>query len=76
MGKRKKSDAPDAEKRDKVERRVYDKELTKLHIELVRLQRCVVHKGLPQEKIKLPKRQKRGGYREPDHPIKYVKEVF
>jgi polyphosphate kinase len=28
------------------------------------------------EKIKLPKRQKRHGYREPEHPLRYVKERF
>jgi polyphosphate kinase 2 len=28
------------------------------------------------EKVKLPKRQKRGGYREPDHPFKFVPEKF
>ena len=28
------------------------------------------------EKIKLPKRQKRGGYREPEHPLRYVQERF
>jgi polyphosphate kinase len=29
--------------------------------------------GLPQ---KLPKRQKRGGYREPDYPFKFIKERY
>ena len=29
-----------------------------------------------EEKVKLPKRQKRGGYREPDHPFKYVPEKY
>ena len=28
------------------------------------------------EKIKLPKRQRRGGYREPEHPLRYVQERF
>jgi polyphosphate kinase len=36
----------------------------------------VPYKALPREKIKLPKRQDRGGYREPSHPFKYIKEVF
>jgi len=30
----------------------------------------------PREKVKLPDRQKRGGYREPDYPYKYVKARF
>ena len=34
------------------------------------------YKDLPHDKVKLPKRQKRGGYREPDYPYKFVKEVF
>ena len=29
-----------------------------------------------EEKVKLPKRQKRRGYREPDHPFKYVPEKY
>jgi polyphosphate kinase 2 len=29
-----------------------------------------------EEKVKLPKRQKRGGYRESDHPFKYVPEKY
>ena len=28
----------------------------------------------PREKVKLPKRQKRGGYQEPNYPFKYVEE--
>jgi polyphosphate kinase 2 len=36
----------------------------------------VPYKTLPKDKVKLPKRQKRGGYREPDHDFKYVKERF
>jgi len=31
---------------------------------------------LPQEKVKLPKRQKRSSYRDPDYPYKYIKEQF
>jgi polyphosphate kinase 2 len=34
------------EKRDKLKRKVYDKELARLHGELVKLQQWVVHKGL------------------------------
>jgi polyphosphate kinase 2 len=32
----------------------------------------IPYKEAPREKIKLPKRGKRGGYREPDYPYKYV----
>jgi hypothetical protein len=31
---------------------------------------------LPREKIKLPKRQKRGDYKESKHPFKVIKSVF
>jgi len=34
----------------------------------------IPHKDAPREKVKLPKRQKRGGYREPDYPFKFIKE--
>ena len=44
---------------------------------------CITHllslipyKQAPREKIKLPKRQKPGGYREPDYPFKYIPEEF
>jgi polyphosphate kinase len=36
----------------------------------------IPYKALPREKIKLPKRQKRSKYREPDHPFRYIKEIF
>jgi len=36
----------------------------------------IPYKTAPREKVKLPKRQKRGGYREPDYPYKYVKERY
>jgi polyphosphate kinase len=36
----------------------------------------VPYKSTPREKIKFPKRQKRGGYRDPNYPYKYVKAVF
>jgi polyphosphate kinase len=35
----------------------------------------IPYKALPREKIKLPKRQKQGGYREPDYRYKFIKEV-
>jgi polyphosphate kinase 2 len=31
---------------------------------------------LPREKVKLPKRQSRGKYRETDHPFRYIDEVY
>ncbi|UJR82772.1 polyphosphate kinase 2 [Sandaracinus amylolyticus] len=36
----------------------------------------VPYESPPREKIKLPKRQKRGGYREPSYPYRYVEAVF
>ncbi|HEY4368623.1 MAG TPA: polyphosphate kinase 2 [Steroidobacteraceae bacterium] len=36
----------------------------------------IPYKAVPREKVKLPKRQKRGSYREPDYPLKYIEEVF
>ena len=36
----------------------------------------VPYKAPPKEKIKFPKRQKRGSYQEPAYPYKYVKAVF
>jgi polyphosphate kinase 2 len=36
----------------------------------------IPYKKAPREKVKLPKRQKRSGYREPDYPFKFIKERF
>jgi polyphosphate kinase 2 len=36
----------------------------------------IPYKEAPREKVKLPKRQKAQGYREPDYPYKYVKERY
>jgi len=36
----------------------------------------VPYEAIPREKIKLPKRQARGDYKEVDHPIRYIAEVF
>jgi len=33
----------------------------------------VAYKKLPREKVKLPKR---GGYREPDRPLRFIKEAY
>jgi len=32
----------------------------------------IPYKNAPREKVKLPRRQKAKGYREPDYPYKYV----
>jgi polyphosphate kinase len=55
--------------------RTDDKRRGRLNI-ITHLLSQIPYKGLPAQKIKLPKRQKRGGYREPDYPYKRVKEVF
>jgi hypothetical protein len=36
----------------------------------------IPYKKAPRDKVKLPERQKRGGYREPDYAFKFVKERF
>jgi hypothetical protein len=36
----------------------------------------VPYEELPREKIKLPERQGKHGYRDPDLPLKVVKEVY
>jgi polyphosphate kinase 2 len=36
----------------------------------------IPYKEAPREKVKLPKRQKPGGYKEPKYPYKYVKERY
>jgi polyphosphate kinase 2 len=52
-----------------------DKRRARLNL-ITHLLEQIPHKKLPREKVKLPKRQKADGYREPDHPYKYVKEVY
>ena len=52
-----------------------DKRRARLNI-ITHLLNQIPYKTLPREKIKLPKRQKRGDYREPDYPFKFVKEVY
>jgi len=52
-----------------------DKRRARLNL-IAHLLKQIPYKDLPREKIKFPKRQKRGGYRESDHPFKYVKEIF
>ena len=52
-----------------------DKRRARLNL-ITHLLEQIPHKKLPREKVKLPKRQNAEGYREPDHPYKYVKEVY
>jgi hypothetical protein len=50
-----------------------DKKKARLNL-ITHLLGQVPYKDVPREKIKLPKRQKPGGYEEPDYPFKYVPE--
>src|SRR5512138_2730112 len=52
-----------------------DKRRARLNI-IAHLLSRVPYKEPPREKVKLPERQKRKGYREPDYPYKYVEEKF
>ena len=55
--------------------RTDDKRRGRLNI-ITHLLEQIPYKEMPREKVKLPKRQKRGGYRESDHPFKYIEERF
>jgi len=50
-----------------------DKKRARLNI-ITHLLSRIPHKAIPREKVKLPKRQKAGGYKEPDYPYKLVPE--
>ena len=52
-----------------------DKKKARLNI-IRHLLSQVPYEDVPREKIKLPKRQKAGDYREPDYPFKYIPEGF
>jgi polyphosphate kinase len=52
-----------------------DKRRARLNI-ITHLLKHIPYKALPREKIKLPKRQKSRGYREPNHALKFIKEVY
>jgi polyphosphate kinase len=52
-----------------------DKKRARLNL-ITHLLASVPYKAMPRAKITLPKRQKRGDYREPDYPFKYVPEKF
>jgi polyphosphate kinase len=50
-----------------------DKQRARLNI-ISHFLSSIKYKDVPREKVKLPKRQKPGNYREPDHPYKFVEE--
>ena len=52
-----------------------DKKRVRLNI-ISHLLGQIPYKSLPHKKVKLPPRQKPGGYKEPDYPLKYVPEKF
>jgi polyphosphate kinase 2 len=52
-----------------------DKKRARLNI-ITHLLSKIPYKGVPRPKVKLPKRQTRGGYKEPDYPYKMVPEKF
>jgi hypothetical protein len=52
-----------------------DKKRARLNI-ITHLLGKIPYKKVPREKVKLPKRQKPGGYKEPDYPYKMVPEEF
>jgi polyphosphate kinase 2 len=52
-----------------------DKRRARLNI-IAHILNTVPYKEAPREKVKLPERQKPGGYKEPDYPYKYVAERY
>ena len=52
-----------------------DKKRARLNV-ISHLLSKIPYKEAPREKIKLPKRQKAGDYREPDYPFKFIEEKF
>src|SRR6188768_1309775 len=55
--------------------RTDDKRRGRLNI-ISHLLASVPYKKAPREKVKLPERGKRGGYKEPKYPFKYIEERF
>jgi polyphosphate kinase 2 len=55
--------------------RTDDKKRARLNL-ITHLLKQIPYKEAPREKIKLPKRQKPGGYREANYPFKFVEEKF
>ena len=54
---------------------VDDKKRARLNI-ITHLLDKIPYEPTKPEKIKLPERQKRRDYREPEHPLRYVQEKF
>jgi polyphosphate kinase 2 len=52
-----------------------DKKKVRLNI-IKHLLSRIPHKKVPRDKVKLPKRQKARGYKDPDYPYKYVPEKY
>jgi polyphosphate kinase 2 len=52
-----------------------DKQRARLNI-ISHLLGSIPYRKAPREKVKLPKRQKPGGYREPAYPYKFVPETY
>jgi hypothetical protein len=52
-----------------------DKKRARLNI-IAHLLSRIPYKEVPRPQIKLPKRQKPGGYKEPDYPYKMVSEKY
>jgi polyphosphate kinase 2 len=52
-----------------------DKKRARLNI-ITHLLEQIPYKSLPQEKVKLPKRQDAGDYRQTDHPFRFIKERY
>jgi polyphosphate kinase 2 len=52
-----------------------DKKKARLNIIRHLLSR-IPYQDLPRDKVKLPKRQKQGDYRETDHPFRFIPEVY
>jgi polyphosphate kinase 2 len=52
-----------------------DKRRARLNI-IAHLLEKVPYKNAPREKVKLPERQKAGGYREPDYPYKFIDDRY
>jgi polyphosphate kinase 2 len=52
-----------------------DKRRARLNL-ITHLLKQIPYKELPRDPVKLPKRQKRGDYRESNYPFKFIKELY
>jgi polyphosphate kinase 2 (PPK2 family) len=52
-----------------------DKQRARLNV-ISHLLKQIAYKETPRDKIKLPKRQKTGNYRDPDYPFKFIPEKY